>query len=62
MNVAQGAGRKAQGEWESHHFALRLWPYALSLLLRLIPQDLRALHLKLFAVPSIFGVLRGDDA
>ena len=29
---------------------------------RLIPQNLRTLHLELFAVPSIFEVWRGDDA
>jgi hypothetical protein len=47
-------------------FALfRLLPWALRLdpfCVRLIPQDLHALHLELFALPCIFGVLRGDDA
>jgi hypothetical protein len=38
--------------------ALCLEPFCV----RLIPQNLRALHLELFAVPSIFGILRGNDA
>jgi hypothetical protein len=29
---------------------------------RLIPHDLRAWHPELFAAPSIFKVLRGNDA
>lgn len=61
------AWRRAQGaRLREIGFALfRLMPSALCLepsRVRLIPQNLRALHLELFAVPFVFGFLRGNDA